>query len=312
MFWVCFFRPVLLVGSSLGPCSLQPGCTTSLTPRRRRPRDCGPGRARLTGGLTPGSRVHSWVWPWEPQRSYLAQAGGALGFLCENQSAFPLVVWLPLRCETLPSSVIVPSSSNVAQSASSRAWSILESPPSHTPHPQLRCPPHIPLPTPSLTTSALRPIPASSTFTEEQLPVASRPGAHTLHKPISASARQPERSVTQPEILSDDPVFARLWEVRKVTLDHCWAVTTRTPGNTEEYKSHHWGFKDPLLYWLFISFILPVSSPTRTQPSCSCLCFLFFTFHRHFEPEEEVQSHPSTSHISGAALLCFLCHRVVL
>lgn len=73
------------------------------------------------GSLTPGSWVHSWVWPWEPLHSYLAWAGGALGFLCENQSAFPLVVWLPLRRKTLPSSVIVPSSSNVAQSASSRA-----------------------------------------------------------------------------------------------------------------------------------------------------------------------------------------------
>ena len=31
---------------------------------------------------------------------------------------------------------------------------------------------------------------------------------------------------------------------------------------------------------------------------------MLFTFHRHFEPEE-VQFHPSTSHISGAALLVF-------
>lgn len=117
----CVSLDQFLAGSSLGPCSLQPGCTTSLTPRWRRPRDSGPGWARLMGGLAPGSWAHSWVWPWEPQRSYLARAGGALGFLCENQSAFPLVVWLPLRRETLPSSVIVPSSSNVAQSASSRA-----------------------------------------------------------------------------------------------------------------------------------------------------------------------------------------------
>lgn len=73
------------------------------------------------GALAPGSWANSWVWPWELQPSYLAQAEGALGFLCKNQSAFPLVVWLPLRRETLPSSVIVPSSSNVAQSASSRA-----------------------------------------------------------------------------------------------------------------------------------------------------------------------------------------------
>lgn len=115
------FLDQFMPGSSLGPCSLQPGCTTSLTPRWRRPRDSGPGWARLMRGLAPGSWAHSWVWPWEPQRSYLARAGGALGFLCENQSAFPLVVWLPLRRETLPSSVIVPSSSNVAQSASSRA-----------------------------------------------------------------------------------------------------------------------------------------------------------------------------------------------
>ncbi|TWW70991.1 Vascular endothelial growth factor receptor 1 [Takifugu flavidus] len=73
------------------------------------------------GALAPGSWANSWVRPWEPQPSYLAQAEGALGFLCKNQSAFPLVVWLPLRRETLPSSVIVLSSSNVAQSASSRA-----------------------------------------------------------------------------------------------------------------------------------------------------------------------------------------------
>lgn len=52
-----------LAGSSSGPCSLQPGCNTSLTPRRRRPRDSGPGWARLRGprarlpgpGSTPGS-----------------------------------------------------------------------------------------------------------------------------------------------------------------------------------------------------------------------------------------------------------------
>lgn len=100
------------------PTQRPPGCITSLTPLWRRPRDSGPGWARLRG---PRAWVHSWVWPWEPQRSYLAQAGGAVGFLCKNQSAFPLVVWLPLRCETLPSSVIVPSSSNVAQSASSKA-----------------------------------------------------------------------------------------------------------------------------------------------------------------------------------------------
>ena len=128
LFWFCFSVCTqcvsvdqFLAGSSPGPCSLQPGCTASLTPRRRRPRESGPGRVRVMGGLTPGSWAHSWVWPWEPQPSYLAWAGGALGFLCKNQSAFPLVVWLPLRRETLPSSVIVPSSSNVAQSASSRA-----------------------------------------------------------------------------------------------------------------------------------------------------------------------------------------------
>lgn len=119
----CFCRPVFLAGSSPGPCSLQPCCTASLTPRWKRPRESGLGWARLMGGgaLAPGSWANSWVWPWELQPSYLAQAEGALGFLCKNQSAFPLVVWLPLRRETLPSSVIVPSSSNVAQSASSRA-----------------------------------------------------------------------------------------------------------------------------------------------------------------------------------------------
>lgn len=117
----CVSLDQFVAGSSPGPCSLQPGCTTSLTPSWRRPRESGPGWARLTGGLAPGSWAHSWVWPWEPQPSYLARAGGALSFLCKNQSAFPLVVWLPLRRETLPSSVIVPSSSNVAQSASSRA-----------------------------------------------------------------------------------------------------------------------------------------------------------------------------------------------
>lgn len=94
------------------------GCTTSLTPLWRRPKDSGPMWARLRGLR---ALVRAWVWPWEPRHSYLAQAGGAVGFLYKNQSAFPLVVWLPLRCETLPSSMIVPSSSNVAQSASSRA-----------------------------------------------------------------------------------------------------------------------------------------------------------------------------------------------
>lgn len=49
------FLDQFVAGSSLGPCSLQPGCTTSLTPSRRRPRDSGPGWARLMGGLAPGS-----------------------------------------------------------------------------------------------------------------------------------------------------------------------------------------------------------------------------------------------------------------
>lgn len=55
-----------------------------------------------------------------------------------------------------------------------------------------------------------------------------------------------------------------------------------------------------LIIYLFSSFPQVKSSP-RTQPSCS---FMLFTLHRHFEPEE-VQFHPSTSHISGAALLVF-------
>lgn len=59
--------------------------------------------------------------PWE--FSYLALAGGAASFLCEITSicCFPLVVWLPPLHKTVPSTVIIFASSNMAHSASSRA-----------------------------------------------------------------------------------------------------------------------------------------------------------------------------------------------
>lgn len=209
----CVFLDQFLVGSSPGPCSLQPGCTTCLTLRWRRPMESGPGWARLMGGLVPGSWAHFWVWPWEPQPSYLAQAGGALGFLCKNQSAFPLVVWLPLRRETLPSSVIVPSSSNVAQSASSRAWSILENPPTppdthkHTPlPPPTLLPPTHTSPTPFLTSSALHPSPATSTSTGEQLPITSCSGTTT-----TASLRHHPTHSSLPLHSSQNPQWHYLW-----------------------------------------------------------------------------------------------------
>lgn len=58
--------------------------------------------------------------PWE--FSYLTQAGGAGSFLCEIRSicCFPLVVWLPPAYKTVPSTVIIFASSNMAQFTSLR------------------------------------------------------------------------------------------------------------------------------------------------------------------------------------------------
>jgi len=60
--------------------------------------------------------------PWEQQHSYLSQAGGADGLPVRKIRALFLSLFgfLP-DARQLPSSVIVPPSSNVAQSASSGA-----------------------------------------------------------------------------------------------------------------------------------------------------------------------------------------------
>lgn len=220
------------------------------------------------GGLAPGS--------WAPLLGLAlgtaallsGQAGGALGFLCKNQSAFPLVVWLPLRLGTLPSSVIVPSSSNVAQSASSRAWSILEIPPpptpTHTILPQLYCPPHISNPFPPQPSNICRTPHRLQPWRPPQPP----PHAHHC---IWPAAR------TLCVITCDHPVFARLMcNVGRVTWNTVEQWRPGDTGNKEETGPHHYWYKDTalLIIYLFLSFtqVLP---PAPSHPIV--WCFVHFT-----------------------------------
>lgn len=186
--------------------------------------------------------------PWVLGTSTLLSGLGRRrsGFPVQKSECFPLVVWLPLRRETLPSGMIVPSSSNVAQFASSRAWSILKSPPTHT-----LPPPHIPPQAPSLTSSPSIP--------SQHPPQPPKP-EHLLCFQCLFS-----KTALSDSKYEEDPVPAKLWTLLSGDDKETQESRSWISHNTKDTKGH-------LLFWLFIYFhvfFFPKQSVSPEQAAAS-------------------------------------------